>query len=124
MFCVFPITAMASLVEGSTFENRFIFLDDGAFLWQRMVRHAASEKKAAVAIYQVGRCDWMDLGDPACPLLILEFGEQWHLSSKAIMFSAIFSSTVIMWAFSLVDDYIPSLFVLLVILVTGLVPAG
>lgn len=57
------------------------------------------------------------------PLLLLAFGGTWGLSLNSLMFAAIFSATVMMWAFSLVDDYIPALFALLAILVTGLVPA-
>lgn len=123
VLCI-PRAAMASLVEANPrLKTDLFFSMTGRFSGKELVRHAASEKKAVVAHTKlVDVIGW--ILTLACPLLILEFGEQWHLSSKAIMFSAIFSSTVIMWAFSLVDDYIPSLFALLVILVTGLVPAG
>lgn len=57
------------------------------------------------------------------PLLILEFGSQLNLARSGVMFLAIFSASVVMWVFSLVDDYIPGLFALLATLVTGLVPA-
>ncbi|TXI96571.1 MAG: cyclic nucleotide-binding domain-containing protein, partial [Burkholderiaceae bacterium] len=118
VLCI-PRAAMANLVEANPrLKTDLFFSMTGRFSGKELVRHAASEKKAAVAHTKlVDVIGW--ILTLACPLLILEFGEQWHLSSKAIMFSAIFSSTVIMWAFSLVDDYIPSLFALLVILVTG-----
>jgi len=57
------------------------------------------------------------------PLIILEFGDHLGIARSAVMFLAIFSATVVMWVFSLVDDYIPGLFALLATLVTGLVPA-
>jgi DASS family divalent anion:Na+ symporter len=45
------------------------------------------------------------------------------LGESGIIFLAIFSATISMWVFSLLDDYIPGLFAVLAILVTGLVPA-
>ncbi len=57
------------------------------------------------------------------PLLLLAFGDDLGMRRDAVIFSAIFAPTVTMWVFSLVDDYIPSLFALLAILVTGLVPS-
>ena len=57
------------------------------------------------------------------PMSILMNSHWLNLSPSADLFVAIFSATVIMWLFSLVDDYIPALFGLLAILVTGLVPA-
>jgi DASS family divalent anion:Na+ symporter len=56
------------------------------------------------------------------PLLLLAFGDDLGLGRNAVIFSAIFAPTVTMWVFSLVDDYIPGLFALLAVLVTGLVP--
>lgn len=57
------------------------------------------------------------------PIIFLLNSDAFGLSPSADLFMAIFSATVIMWLFSLVDDYIPGLFALLAILVTGLVPA-
>ncbi|MBC3881180.1 anion permease [Undibacterium sp. LX40W] len=123
VLCI-PRAAMMNLVEANATLKTDLFLSlTGRFSGQEMVRHVASEKKEGVTHSKMVDVIGWALA-LLCPLLILEFGEQWHLSNKAIIFSAIFSSTVIMWAFSLVDDYIPSLFALLVILVTGLVPAG
>jgi DASS family divalent anion:Na+ symporter len=56
------------------------------------------------------------------PLLILEYGNELNIARSGVIFLAIFSTTVTMWVFSLVDDYIPGLFALLATLVTGLVP--
>ncbi|MEC4720699.1 SLC13 family permease [Noviherbaspirillum sp. CPCC 100848] len=56
------------------------------------------------------------------PLLILAFGDRAGIGHDAVLFSAIFAPTVTMWVFSLVDDYIPGLFALMAILITGLVP--
>jgi len=57
------------------------------------------------------------------PLIILELGQYADIARSGIIFLAIFSASVIMWVFNLVDDYIPGLFALLATLVTGLVPA-
>ena len=123
VLCI-PRSAMMTLVEANaTLKTDLFFSLTGRFSGKELVRHAASEKKEGVSSSKlVNVIGWILA--LLCPLLLLEFGAQWSLSNKAIIFSAIFSSTVIMWAFSLVDDYIPSLFALLVILVTGLVPAG
>jgi len=37
-------------------------------------------------------------------------------------FAAIFAAAVMMWSFTLVDEYIPALFAVLGVLLTGLVP--
>jgi divalent anion:Na+ symporter, DASS family len=56
------------------------------------------------------------------PALILYFGRGWGLESDAVYFLAIFSSTMVMWVFTLVDEYIPGIFALLATLAMGLVP--
>lgn len=56
------------------------------------------------------------------PLAILFFGRSWGLEQDTLYFLAIFSSTVSMWVFSLVDEYVPGIFALLVTLAMGLVP--
>ena len=58
------------------------------------------------------------------PLLALWGGNALGSESNIVIFTAIFCATVTMWAFSLMDDYIPALFALLAILFTGLVPAS
>lgn len=56
------------------------------------------------------------------PALILYFGHGWGLENDARYFLAIFSSTMVMWVFTLVDEYIPGIFALLATLAMGLVP--
>lgn len=56
------------------------------------------------------------------PLLTLAFGDGLGVGRGGVIFLAIFSATIAMWIFSLVDDYIPALFALLATLLTGLVP--
>lgn len=56
------------------------------------------------------------------PALILYFGRGWGLETGAVYFLAIFSSTIMMWVFTLVDEYIPGIFALLATLAMGLVP--
>lgn len=56
------------------------------------------------------------------PLAVLLLGAQYNMDKDAAMFLAIFSATVTMWIFSLVDDYVPGLFAVMAILIAGLVP--
>ncbi|MBF0423919.1 MAG: anion permease, partial [Magnetococcales bacterium] len=56
------------------------------------------------------------------PLVVLTTGQYTHLEPGINLFLAIFSATVVMWVFSLVDDYIPGLFAVTAILISGLVP--
>lgn len=56
------------------------------------------------------------------PALVLQFGPGWGLEKNAVYFLAIFSSTIVMWVFSLVDEYIPGIFALLATLAMDLVP--
>lgn len=56
------------------------------------------------------------------PALVLQFGSGWGLEKNAVYFLAIFSSTVVMWIFCLVDEYIPGIFALLATLAMDLVP--
>ena len=56
------------------------------------------------------------------PILTLQVGAHYGMDRSASMFLAIFSATVTMWVFSLVDDYVPGLFAVMAILISGLVP--
>ncbi len=56
------------------------------------------------------------------PALVLQFGQDWGLEKNAVYFLAIFSSTIVMWIFCLVDEYIPGIFALLATLSMDLVP--
>ena len=56
------------------------------------------------------------------PVLVLYFAPQWNLAPHAGHFLAIFSATVMMWVFNLVDEYIPGVFAVLTTLAMGLVP--
>ena len=56
------------------------------------------------------------------PLLVLFFGRDFGLDRETTVFLAIFATTVVMWVFELVDEYIPGLFALLVTLALGLAP--
>jgi di/tricarboxylate transporter len=58
------------------------------------------------------------------PALILRFAPSWGLETNAVYFLAIMSSTIVMWVFALVDDYIPGFFALLATLTMSLVPAS
>lgn len=56
------------------------------------------------------------------PILIINFGQSWGIEKNALYFLAIFSSTVVMWVFSLVDEFIPGVFAILATLAMQLVP--
>ncbi|MBF0414261.1 MAG: anion permease [Magnetococcales bacterium] len=56
------------------------------------------------------------------PIIVWLMGIEYNLEQNIITSMMIFSSTVIMWMFSLVDDYIPGLFAIVAILMAGLVP--
>jgi DASS family divalent anion:Na+ symporter len=56
------------------------------------------------------------------PAAVLMLSDSWGLHKNAIYFLAIFSSTITMWVFSLVDDFIPGIFAILATLAMQLVP--
>lgn len=56
------------------------------------------------------------------PILVLYFSEAWNIEKNSIYFLAIISSTITMWVFSLVDEYIPGIFAILASLAMQLVP--
>jgi di/tricarboxylate transporter len=124
IICI-PRAAMLSLIDtNSGLKTDFLFSLSNQLSGDNLMRYTApapttASKQGKNKISEI--LGW--LLTLLFPLLILEFGEQSGLASKAVIFSAIFSATVTMWVFSLVDDYIPGLFALLATLVTGLVPA-
>lgn len=56
------------------------------------------------------------------PLAVLWLTHRHGIERNAGMFLAIFAATVVMWAWSLVDDYLPGLFAVMAILIAGLAP--
>lgn len=56
------------------------------------------------------------------PLGMLMAGDHWGLERHITLFLVISAATIVLWVFSLVDDYIPGLFALVAILMAGLVP--
>jgi DASS family divalent anion:Na+ symporter len=56
------------------------------------------------------------------PPVIFWLASQAGLERNASLFLAIFAATVVMWAGSLVDDYLPGLFAVMAVLIAGLVP--
>lgn len=56
------------------------------------------------------------------PAIVLQQAPHWGLAPHAGTFLAIFSATVMMWVFNLVDEYIPGVFAVLTTLAMGLVP--
>ncbi|CAK0767017.1 TRAP transporter large permease subunit [Gammaproteobacteria bacterium] len=58
------------------------------------------------------------------PAIVLFFGSGWELPINSVYFIAIFTATLVMWVFSLTDDYVPGIFALLTTLAMGLVPVN
>lgn len=58
------------------------------------------------------------------PLVVLHLSAKYGMDRSNSMFLAIFSATVVMWMFALVDDYVPGLFAVMAILIAGLVPTS
>jgi di/tricarboxylate transporter len=56
------------------------------------------------------------------PLGIMLFAEGWGVGREVRTFLAIFSAAIVMWVFELVDEFIPGLFAVLMILALGLAP--
>jgi len=78
---------------------------------------AAKKRKAASIGIVIG---W--LATLLAPALVLIMAPQWNLAPHAGHFLAIFSATIVMWVFNLVDEYIPGVFAVLTTLAMGLVP--
>ncbi|CAK0781571.1 Anion permease [Gammaproteobacteria bacterium] len=58
------------------------------------------------------------------PLGVLWFSDHVGMDRDIGLFLAIFCATVSLWVFSLVDDYLPALFAVMAILISGIVPAS
>lgn len=56
------------------------------------------------------------------PLAIMLFSGDFGIDREIRTFLAIFSATIVMWVFELVDEFVPGLFALLMILALGLAP--
>ena len=81
----------------------------------------ARPKPAAVPIKPTEIIGWM--ASLLLPAAVLGFGHRMlGLEGERLLFMAVFASVVSMWAFQLVDDYIPVIFALLASAVLGLAP--
>ncbi len=56
------------------------------------------------------------------PLAVMLYGADYGLDRETRAFLAIFSATVIMWVFELVDEFVPGLFAVLTTLALGIAP--
>lgn len=79
---------------------------------------ATARKRKAVSVGAV--LGW--LATLLVPAAVLYMAPQWNLAPHAGHFLAIFSATVVMWVFNLVDEYVPGVFAVLTTLAMGLVP--
>ncbi|HTJ97025.1 MAG TPA: Crp/Fnr family transcriptional regulator, partial [Rhodocyclaceae bacterium] len=74
-------------------------------------RHETQITRRAGAADDKNEGSWRELVGWAlavlCPALILYFGAGWGLRENAVLFLAMFSATVVMWVFTLVDEYVP-----------------
>ena len=57
------------------------------------------------------------------PALFYFFSQHTKINWAIINFLVIFIAALVMWAFRLVPEYIPALFIILAIMILGLVPA-
>lgn len=58
------------------------------------------------------------------PLIVFMLGERFQLSDQASIFAAILTVAVVMWVFSLVDEFIPPLLTVVATLFIGLAPSS
>lgn len=58
------------------------------------------------------------------PALVLYFASDWGIDKNSVYFLAILFSSIMMWVFSLVDEYIPGIFAILASLAMQLVPVN
>ena len=76
--------------------------------------------------YEVAKRDWFEAAGWALaillPVLILLYGGDYGLGRETTAFLAVFTATVVMWVFELVDEFIPGLFALLMTLSLGIAP--
>lgn len=128
LLCI-PRTALAPLVAANpTLKTDLLLSLSSHLAGEPMCRERPSGlcvESRAPAVSPIRLTGW--LLTLLTPLLILFFQtsieQSLGLGASGIIFLAIFSATVAMWVFSLLDDYIPGLFAVLAMLVTGLVPA-
>lgn len=117
-----PRLAMAALVVANpTLKTDFLFSLASHMSGEKLSRKIPErEQKKETATNPAMVAGWSMA--TLLPILVLLYGGKLGLDRSAVIFMAIFSVTVVMWVFSLVDDYIPALFALVATLVTGLVP--
>ncbi len=118
-----PREAMMALVASSPMlKTDFLFSLTSHLSGEKLERH-----EKVVPVVETTKRDSIHilgwLSTLIAPILVLKFGHNLALEHNAVMFLAIFSSTIAMWMFNLVDDYIPGIFALTAAFITGLVPA-
>jgi divalent anion:Na+ symporter, DASS family len=116
--------AIATLVDvNPALKTDFLFSLASHMSGEMLARKRADgvKKKEITVINPVKIAGWSLAS--ILPILVLLYGGKLGIDRSAVIFMAIFSVTVVMWVFSLVDDYIPALFALVATLATGLVPA-
>lgn len=72
------------------------------------------------------RREWIEAGGwllaILIPVVLTVFGGDWGLGREVRTFLSIFSAAIVMWVFELVDEFVPGLFAVLLILALGLAP--
>ncbi len=77
--------------------------------------------------YKPDNDPWRLIGWILClvvPLLIMRFTSNTDLALNPRMFIAVFVTTILMWIFRLVPDFVPGIFAILVTIVLGIVPSN
>ncbi|MGZ3238094.1 MAG: cyclic nucleotide-binding domain-containing protein, partial [Burkholderiaceae bacterium] len=119
-----PRLAIAALVEANpALKTDFLFSLASHMSGETLARNLPEhdQKNETLSANPVKIAGWSLAS--ILPILVLLYGGKLGLERSAVIFMAIFSVTVVMWVFSLVEDYIPALFALVATLATGLVPA-
>lgn len=89
--------------------------------------HSLPTDKSKYVAYKPDNDPWKFIGWILCiviPLLIMQVTGSTDLDVNARMFVAVFVTTILMWIFQLVPDFVPGIFAMLVTIVLGIVPSS
>jgi len=108
------------LADHPALKAEFMFALMGHMTGNRLKAIAPVLVKKAVKVSILPLVGWITA--IVLPVIVLLTGNKYGLDHDTSMFLAIFSATVTMWIFPIVDDYVASLFAMMAILISGLVP--
>ncbi|MBE0619427.1 MAG: anion permease [Burkholderiales bacterium] len=119
-----PRTHLAEAIAATpSLKTEFYFSLINHFSAENVVRSRAAPERKEVT----EKPDWFKtvgwLAALLVPIGVYLARSALGLPDNAGIFLAIFSATIVMWVFSLTDEYVPGLFAVLVTLALGIVPA-